>query len=73
MYDLYFRWQICMCNIHMSEYYNAMLHKFIWINGKVLNQLEEFKPEVTVMEFGKDCTGCSSLIRRKLELVRQVV
>jgi len=57
----------------MSEYYNAMLHKFIWINGKVLNQLEEFKPEVTVMEFGKDCTGCSSLIRRKLELVRQVV
>jgi len=73
MYDLYFRWQRCICKIHMSEYYNVMLHKFIWINGKLLNQLEEFKPEVTVMEFGMDCTGCSSLIRSKLELVRQVV
>jgi len=73
MYDLYFRWQRCMCKIHMSEYYNVMLYKFIWINGKVLNQLEEFKPEVTVMEFGMDCTGCSSLTRSKLELVRQVM
>jgi hypothetical protein len=57
----------------MSEYYNAMLYKFIWFNGSVLNQLEEFKPEVRVMEFGMDCKGCSSLIRSKLELVRQVV
>jgi len=62
-----------MCKIHMSEYYNVMLYKFIWINENVLNQLEEFKPQVTVMEFGMDCTGCSSLIRWKLELLRQVL
>jgi len=73
MYDLYFRWQRCMCKINMFEYYNVMLYNFIWINGKVLNQLEVLKLEVTVMEFGMDCTGCSSLIRSKLELVSQVV
>jgi hypothetical protein len=57
----------------MFENYNVMLYKFIWINGKVSNQLEVLKLEVTVMEFGMDCTGCSSLIRSKLELVSQVV
>jgi hypothetical protein len=35
----------------MSEYYNVRLHKFIWINETALNQLEEVKPEVTVMDF----------------------
>jgi len=38
-----------------------------------LNRLEEVKPEITVMDFGIDCTGCSSLIRNKLELVEHVV
>jgi hypothetical protein len=57
----------------MSEYYNIMLHNFIWINGTALNQLEEFKPEVTVMDFCIDCTGYSSLIRNKLKLVKHVV
>jgi hypothetical protein len=57
----------------MSEYYNVRLHKFIWINGTALNQLEEVKPEVTVMDFGIDCTGCSSLIRNKLKVVKHVV
>jgi hypothetical protein len=57
----------------MSEYYNVRLHKFIWINGTALNQLEEVKPAVTVMDFGIDCTGCSSLIRNKLKVVKHVV
>jgi hypothetical protein len=57
----------------MSEYYNVGLHKFIWINGKALNQLEEVKPEVMVMDFGMECTGCSSLIRNKLKVVKHVV
>jgi hypothetical protein len=61
-----------MYKIHKSEYYNVRLHKFFWIKGKALNQLE-VKPEVTVMDFGIDCTGCSSLIRNKLELVKHVV
>jgi hypothetical protein len=56
----------------MSEYYNVRLHKFIWINGMTLNQLEEVKPEVTVMDFGIDCTGCSSLIRNELKVVKHV-
>jgi hypothetical protein len=54
----------------MSEYYNVRLHKFIWINGTALNQLEEIKPEITVIDFGIDCTVCSSLIRNKIELVK---
>jgi len=57
----------------MSEYCNIRLHKFIWINGTALNRLEEANPEITVMDFGIDCTGCSSLIRNKLELVKHVV
>jgi hypothetical protein len=57
----------------MSEYSNVRLHKFIWINGTVLNQMEEVNPEITVMDFGIDCTGSSSLIRNKLKFVKHVV
>jgi hypothetical protein len=57
----------------LSKFYNVRLHKFIWINGTALNQLEEVKPEVTLMDFGIDCTGCSSLIRNKLKVVNHVV
>jgi hypothetical protein len=70
--DLHSHWQRCRYKIHMSEYY-VRLHKFIWINGTALNQLEEAKPEVTVMDFGINCTGCSSLIRNKLKVVKHVV
>jgi hypothetical protein len=57
----------------MSEYYHVRLHKFMWMSGTALNQLEEVKPEVTVMDFGIDCIGCSSLIRNKLKVVKHVV
>jgi hypothetical protein len=46
---------------------------FIWINGTALNQLEVVKPEVTVMNFGIDCTGYSLLIRNKLKLIKHNV
>jgi hypothetical protein len=70
--NLYSHWQRCRYKIHMSEYYNVRLHKFIWINGTALNQLEEVKPEGKVMDVGIDCTGCSSLIRNKLKDVKHV-
>jgi len=70
--DLYSHLQRCRYKIHMSEYYNVRLHKFIWINGTALNQLEEVKPEVTVMDFDIVCRGCSSLIRNKLKDVKHV-
>jgi hypothetical protein len=70
--DLYFHWQKCRYEIHMSEYYNVRLHKFIWINRTALNQLEEVNSEVTVMDFGIDYTDCSSLIRNKLKVVKHV-
>jgi hypothetical protein len=57
----------------MSEYYNVRLHKLIWINGTALNQLEEVKPEVMIMDFGIDSTGCSLLIRNKLKVVKHVM
>jgi len=34
--NLYSHWQRCRYKIHMSEYYNVRLHKFIWINGNAL-------------------------------------
>jgi len=62
----------CRYKIQMSEYYKVRPHKFIWINGTAVNQLEEVKPEVTVMDFGIDYTVCSSLIRNKLKVVKRV-
>ena len=70
--DLHSHGQRCRYKFHMSEYYNVRLYKFIWIIGTALNQLEKVKPEVTVIDFGIDCTGCSSLIRNKLKVVKHV-
>jgi hypothetical protein len=41
------------------------------ISGSYLNQLEALLPEVTVMEFGIDNTGCLLLKTGLLELGRQ--
>jgi Ni,Fe-hydrogenase I small subunit len=62
----------CVINLCL----NNIMACFMGLSGqmeKALNQLKEVKSEVTVMEFGIDCTGCSSLIRSTLEFVRQIV
>jgi hypothetical protein len=57
----------------MSEYSNVRFYRIIWIKETALNQLKKVKPEVMAIDFGFDCTGYSSLIRKKLKVVKHVV
>ena len=43
---------------------------WIWINGKVLNQHEAVWPEITVMQFGTEITGCEQSIKTSIKHVR---
>jgi hypothetical protein len=54
----------------MYEYFSFRVRKFVYINGKYFSKLEDVTPEVTVMEFGLENTGCQQLISTKIELVR---
>jgi hypothetical protein len=73
MYDFYSMWgKSRNTPDHKGEYYNMRIRKFVYINGGFPNQLKLAKPEVTVMDFGPERTGCQTLIRSMLEKVRQI-
>jgi len=38
------------------------LKRWVWINGKALNQQEAAWPEITVMQFGTENPGCQQII-----------
>jgi hypothetical protein len=60
-------WQSSYYKTQMASYHNMLHQTFIWINGRVLHQLETVQPEVTVMDFGINNTQCESQIRTKLK------
>jgi len=62
-----------MYKFYMFEYHNVLKRKFIWINGKAFDQLEEVNSGMSAIYLGIECTECNSLIRNKLRAVRQVV
>ena len=33
---------MCIYKFHMFEYYDVLKRKFVWINGKALNQLRKW-------------------------------
>ena len=45
------------------------LKRMVWINGKALNQQEAVTPEVTVMRFVRESTGCPLKIKTTIEHV----
>jgi hypothetical protein len=67
----YYVWQSSKCKVHMAEYYNMRLGKFIYISGSYLNQIEPVLPEVLVMDFGINKTLVPHCIRSALERIHQ--
>jgi len=55
---------------HKAEYYSMSLKRLIWINGEALNQHEAEWPEITVMQFGTENTGCQQITKTTIEHIR---
>ena len=70
-YYAYF--QYYMYKHHMGRYYNMSARKFMYINGKCLNQTDEVIPQPPEQDFGIADTGCELLIRSKLQYITRDV
>ena len=66
-YYTYFQYH--MYKHHMGRYYNMAAGKFIFINGKCLNQSDEVSPQPTEQDFGIAATGGELIIRSKLQYI----
>jgi hypothetical protein len=73
---------ICMTNfncqkqkhkLHLYKYYDALKHKYLWVNGSLMNHNEEVLPTLTSIEFGIDNTGYGPFIKDRLQYVRHDV
>jgi len=54
---------------HMGRYYNMAARKFMYINGRCLNQADEVSPQPTVQDFGIAAKGGELIIRAKLQYI----
>jgi hypothetical protein len=54
----------------MAQYYSMFFKRWQWINGESLDQQEAVWPEITVMQFGIENTGCLQMIKTTIEHVR---
>ena len=57
---------------HIAEYYSMSSKQWFWINGEALDQLEAVWPEITVMQFGFESTGCPQIIKLTIEHIRSM-
>ena len=55
---------------HKAQYYSVFFKRWLWINGEDFYRQEAVWPEVTVMQFGIESTGCPLIIRTTIEHVR---
>jgi hypothetical protein len=62
MNNFNFIWQRQMHKTHLYKYY-VLKHKYLWLNGKVMDKNEEVLPTITCMEFGIDNTGYAFQLR----------
>jgi hypothetical protein len=72
IFYLYSMWRKSSNTPHMCEYCNMRIEKFVYVNGSSLDKLELARPEVTMMHFGIEPTGCQHLIGVRLENVRHI-
>jgi hypothetical protein len=72
MYHFNFIWQRQMYRTHLYKYY-VLKHKYLWLNGKLMDQNEEVLPTITSMKVGIDNTGYGSFIYDRLQYVRHDV
>jgi hypothetical protein len=73
--DVYHFNVICrrqMYKTHLYKYY-VLKHKYLWLNGKHMDQNEEVLPSITFIEFGIDNTGYGSFIYDRLQYFRHDV
>jgi len=70
MVDWYCTWDKNLHRAHKAEYYSMSLKRWIWINGKALNQHEAMWPEITVLQFGIESTGYEQSIKTSIKHVR---
>jgi len=63
----YSYFQFYLYKHHQGTYFNMSARKFMFINGKCLDQTEEVTPQPPELGFGIAPTGCEMLIRSKLQ------
>jgi hypothetical protein len=51
----------------------VLKHKYLWLNGKIMDQNEEVLLTITSTEFGIDNTGYGCFIYDRLQYVRHDV
>jgi hypothetical protein len=62
--ELYYSYyQFYLNKHHQGYYYNMSARKFMFINGKCLNQTEEMPLQPPAPDYGFAPTGCESFIR----------
>jgi hypothetical protein len=61
-----------MHDVHLYEYY-VIKCRYMWLNGKLMDQNEEVQPTLTSMEFGINNTGYGPQIKDRLIYVRHNV
>jgi len=57
---------------HKAEYYSMSSKQWLWINGEALDQLEVVWPEITVMQFVFESTGCPQIVKLTIEHIRSM-
>jgi hypothetical protein len=65
----YSTYQYHMYTQHMGAYYNMTIGKFLYINGKCLDQADVVIPQPSKQDFGIAATGGENIIRSKLMLI----
>jgi len=71
MKNWYSTWAKNSYKPHKAEYYSMSSKQWLWKNGEALDQLDAVWPEITVMEFGLESTGCQT-IKLTIEHIRSM-
>ena len=70
VYDWYFIWDRNPYKSTEAAYYSMSLKLWVWINGRALDQQEAVWPDVTIMQFCIESTGCPLMIKTTIKHVR---
>ena len=72
MRTYYVLWQCLKYKSHFGVYYNTTFQKFMWLNGRALDQMKYVIPNVPGVLLGIDRTGLSLLVQMKLLLIKDI-
>jgi hypothetical protein len=72
-YGVYNTWQKSPNRMHLSEYYNVQIKKYVCINGQNRDQLELVSPQPNSVQLGIEDTQFPKFIKSELERIRAEV